>query len=345
MVATFGAGLFTGLAPAAGLTGPWLPAALVAAAALGYLILLSTWECPLDTVKGPVRRVVFGVAVGGRLAAAVAVAGTFGRYSTPASPATGALLLTVVVTAVAVAAPRLPVAVVRAGAVVVLLVLVLVAVSCFAIAPEPLAVAVSQGGGGLLEFVAGVGLLTVCFLGASPTGRPVVDVELPPIDADGAGRTGSSGQVVRRSGGLAWIGGRVGLAVLVGLVLVVCSAVAAGALRQLGAARLAVSPAPLVDALAAADAAALEPLLLTGVAVGCAFVLLGVLRGLTYAARGVPAVRVAVAAGIVVAAGSVGGSVAGGVVVTPVAALVTAAALLSSDALLRYVAVRHQRIG
>ena len=56
-------------------------------------------------------------------------------------------------------------------------------------------------------------------------------------------------------------------------------AVAGAALHQLGGPRLAASTAPLRDALAAADASALAPLLTAGVAVASLFALLDVLAG------------------------------------------------------------------
>ncbi|HWM07442.1 MAG TPA: hypothetical protein VNP92_34345, partial [Actinophytocola sp.] len=105
--------------------------------------------------------------------------------------------------------------------------------------------------------------------------------------------------------------------------------------RQLGAPRLAVSPVPLRDALAAADAVALEPLLLVGVAVGCGFALLGVLRGLGVA--GVPRVRLLGVAAALTCVGCV--------FVPPAAGLGVAAVLLLGDAGFRFVAVRHRRRG
>src|SRR5207302_1760381 len=56
-------------------------------------------------------------------------------------------------------------------------------------------------------------------------------------------------------------------------------AVGLGAYRQLGAARLALSPAPLRDTLVAADAAALMPVVAFGAAISTVPVLLLVLAG------------------------------------------------------------------
>ena len=361
VVSTFGAGLFTGLAPAAALAGPWLPAAFAFAAALGYVVVLSTSERPLDTVPVLVRRLAFGVGALGRLAAAVAVAGTVGQYVTPSSPSFGAVGSVVVVTVFVVAVPRPPVLVVRAAAVVVLGSLALVVLACFAIEPVAPAVA-ADGGGSVLGLVAGAGLLTVCFLGVAPVprGARVVDVHLPPdstaarpvaadapVAVEGTRHNATGGAPVGgarddsplefgvgRGAVRAW---RLGVLAVFAVVLVACLAVGAAVLRQLGAPRLALSPVPLLDALAAADAAALEPLVLAGVAVGSGFVLLGILRWLAAAAGGVPAVRVGIAAGIVVAVG--------GALVAPSVALAAASVLLLGDGALRLVAVRHRRIG
>lgn len=341
VVATVGAGLFAGLAPAAGLAGPWLPAALVAAAGLGLLAVLSTSDRPLETARLPVRRLVFGLRTLGRLAAAVAVAGTAGAYLTPGS-AGGAVALAAVVTVLAVLVPRPPALVVRVAAAVVLVTLALVALACFAIEPVAPAVAVSDGGN-VLGVVAAAGLLTVAFLGVAPVprGARVVDVELPGPNGGTARNSPVGGAPddspldlgVGRAALRAW---RCGVLAVFAVVLVASLAVTAGVLRQLGAARLALSPAPVVDALAAADASAVEPLVLVGVAVATGFVLWGIFRGLVVLGRGIPAPRVTVAAGVVTAMGAV--------LVSPATALVAAAVLLLGDAALHLIAVRHQRL-
>lgn len=296
VASTFGAGLFLGLAPAAGLAGPWLPAALVLAAGLGHLAVLSTSERPLDTAPLRLRRIGFVLFALGRLAAAVAIAGTFGRYATPVQPALGAVVLLLVVCVAALVS--VPAAVVRAAAAVVLACLALVVAACFAIEPVAPAVAAPRGGS-VLGTLAAAGLLSVCFFGAAPAGRD-----------------------------------RRGVAVVSAVVAVGCLAVAAAALYQVGAPRLALSPAPLVDVLAAADASALEPLLVIGVAVACGFTLLGVLRGLRV--PGIPDVRLVAAAGVATAIGSL--------LVPPDTALAAAAVLLLGDAAFRYIAVRHRHV-
>jgi APA family basic amino acid/polyamine antiporter len=123
--------------------------------------------------------------------------------------------------------------------------------------------------------------------------------------------------------------------VVLGVVLVVILAVAVGALRQLGAPRLALSPAPLRDALAAADATTLTGLLTVGVLVACAFALAGALgrvKTMLATRHAVPGTAVA---------GALAG--AGAVLVDPVTALVAAAALLLVEPVLRVVASGPRR--
>lgn len=293
VAASFGAGLFLGPTQAASLAGGWLPLAALLGVLVGGAAVLSTWDHPLATVPSSLRRFGFALSTLARLAAAVALAGTVAVYLTPFAA------LAVVVVATLLAAVGAPPVAVRVAAVVVVGVLLLTVIACFAIAPVAPAVAVPDGGS-----VAGVlgaaGLLAVCMFGAAP-GSP--------------------------DRGWRW-----GRFLVVGVVGVVVLGIVVAVVRQLGAARLAISPAPLRAALDAADAGALQTLLLIAVVVGCGFSLLAVLRGLP--AGGVPHVRVVVAAGIVTA---------GGVLLIPAtAALAGAAVLLLGDSAFRLVAVRHQ---
>lgn len=251
-----------------------------------------------EHVSGPVAP---ALGVLGRLCAAVATAGTFGAYVLADRPQVAAVGLVVVVTAVVLLAPPLPPFVARVAAGLVLAVLVVVAVACFTIAPEPLAVAPppdSPGTAAPLGLLPAAVLLYVCFAGA-PTERRE----------------------------------RVGV---LGIVLVVCLAVAVGALRQLGGQRLALSRVPLLDALGAADATSLSLLLALGVTVGCAFALRGILgdvRDLAPVGRR-PAVTVGLAAVL---------TVLGAVLVEPTHALVGAGVLLLVEAGFRMLAGRRRR--
>jgi len=290
VAASLGAGLFLGLGPAASLAGGWLPAAVVLAALVGGVAVVSTSERPPETLPVPLRRFGFALAMLARLATAVAIAATVEVYVSPLA----ALGFVVVVTAVA--AFGVPAPVVRAGAVAVLAVLAVVVAACFTIAPVAPAVPVPDGGS-VPGVLAAAGLLTMCFFGA---------------DA-----------VPARRGGVV---------AAVAVVAVVSLAVALAALHQLGAARLGISPAPLRAVLGAADATAIERLLVAGVVVACGFALLAVLRGVRV--EGVPPVRLAVVAGAA--------AMFGIVLIEPVPALVSAAALLLGDAVFRAVAVRHR---
>ena len=296
VAASFGAGLFLGLAPAASLAGRWLPAAVALAAVVGGLAVLSIRERSLTTASAPVRRLGFALETLGRLVAGVAIAGTVASYL---SPFAAAVLVVVVVAAAEV---EVPPALHLVAAVVVLAVLGIVVAACFTIDPVAPAVAAPDGGS-VVGVLAAAGLLTVCFAGTDAATRP---------DA-------------------AQVPARRGVVVALGVVAVVCLAVAFAALRQLGAPRLAASPAPLRDVLAAADATAISRLLVVGVVVGCGFALLGVVRGLR--APGVPRIRLAVAAGLV--------AVLGALYVPPTAALAGAAVLLLCAAAVRAVAVRR----
>jgi APA family basic amino acid/polyamine antiporter len=295
VAASVGAGLFLGLAPAASLAGRWLPAAVLLAALVGGVAVVSTSERPPETLPAPLRRFGFALAMLARLAAAVAIAATAEVYVSPLA----ALVLVAVVTVLA--AVGVPPVAVRVAAVAVLAVLAVVVAACFTIAPVAPAVTASDDGSAL-GVAAAAALLTLCFFGADAAAAP---------------------------------GRRRGVVVAVVLVAVVCLAAALAAVHQLGAARLGVSPAPLRAALGAADASAIERLLVAGVVVACGFALLAVLRGLRVA--GVPQVRLAVVGGAAAAFGVL--------LIQPVPALVSAAVLLLGDAVFRAIAVRHRPAG
>lgn len=372
VAASFGAGLFLGPTQAASLAGGWLPLAALLGVVVGGAAVLSTWDRPLETVPLSLRRFGFALSTLARLAAAVALAGTVAVYLTPfaalavvvvatalaavgvppvvvrvaAVVVMGVLLLTVIACfAIAPVAPA--VAVPDGGSVAgVLGAAGLLAVCMFGAAPVAPGGGEDTGGGGApgdadLE---GDGVLG-CRMsgggmprGGGPAGRAAGGGVLEAGGGAGDGPVGGAteGDWGRASGdaggGDTWRWGRF---LVVGAVGVVALAVVVAVVRQLGAARLAISPAPLRAALDAADAGALQTLLLIAVVVGCGFSLLAVLRGLP--AGGVPQLRVVVAAGIVTA---------GGVLLIPAsAALAGAAVLLLGDAAFRLVAARHRMGG
>jgi APA family basic amino acid/polyamine antiporter len=290
----FGAGLFLGLAPASALAGWWLVAGMVLAAAGAVLFALSTPD------KKP-GSVVLSLGILGRIAAAAAVAATFGRYVVPDQPEVGGVVLVVAVAAVVLLAPPLPPAVDRVAAAVVVAVLVIVAVACFTIAPVAPPVTPGPdvaGADAPLGLLPSAVVLFVCFVGGRTTRR------------------------VRPA--------------VIGVVLVVSVAVAIGALRQVGGERLAVSPAPLREVLAAADAASIDGLLAVGVTVACVFALRACLTDIRDIAPGgrSPVAAVGLAAGV---------AALGALVLNPEHALVGAAVLLLGEAAIRVLPGRRDR--
>jgi basic amino acid/polyamine antiporter, APA family len=240
------------------------------------------------------------VGILGRIAAAAAAATAFGRYVLPGRPEIGAVTLLVVVTAVVLLAPPLPGVVERVAAVVVIGVLVLVAVSCFAIAPVDLAVAPPADAAGADNPVGLLPAAILLFLAF----------------------TGSPSEVRRER-----------LAV-VGIVLVVSLVVAIAVLWQLGGERLALSPAPLRDALAAADASGVDGLLALGVTVSTVFALRGVLTDVRDVA---PSRRPQVVAFAAAAAAL------GALLLAPEYTLAGASVLLLGEAVIRLLNARRDR--
>lgn len=186
-----------------------------------------------------------------RLAAAGAVAGTCGEYLTPGRPLAGALGLLVVVAAVEYLVPDPPALALRLAVGAVLAVLVVFVVACFALGP--------------------------------PGNEPV-----PPGLAgatDLAGVPAAAALMAVAFGGLP--GGRARFGVL-GVVAVLAAATSVAALYQLGGGRLAVSPVPLRDALAAAAGSPIDGLLTSGVVVGCGLVLYRLLPAVRAEVTGAP---------------------------------------------------------
>jgi basic amino acid/polyamine antiporter, APA family len=252
--AMIGAGLFAGLATASSLAGRWLLVAMVIAAVAAACCCCST--CDQSGVfpgsGGGYRytreqlgrwpgRMAGGLYLASRAAAAAALAACFGAYMAPDRPtvaALGVLVLAVVADAVGVRSPR---ALTRALTVFVLVVLALVVAACFAIAPPPpTGVPLPAGTPGLDdpgELLPAAGVLFFAFLGFERVTAPGADQAVP-----------SRRRLL------------VVIPVLLAVALGTYLAVGAAVLRQLGPTRLAVSSAPLRDALDAADASALGPL-------------------------------------------------------------------------------------
>ncbi|HEX5118887.1 MAG TPA: amino acid permease [Pseudonocardiaceae bacterium] len=266
--AMLGAGLFAGLSPATGLVGRWLPLALVIAAVPAAMSCCSTGD-QAGVFPGPgggyrytreqlgrwPGRIAGGLYLAGRAAAAAALAGCFGAYLDPNHPVLPALVLLAAVLAADALGLRPTPTVVRTLTVVVLVVLALVVVACFAIPPPPpTGVAPPAGTPGLDDatgLLPAAGVLFFAFLGfeqvTTGNGRP------------------------RRP--------RVVIPVLVAVALATYLVVAFAVLRQLGPTRLAVSAVPLRDALDAASAAPLDPVVTVAAMVATALGLLLVVGG------------------------------------------------------------------
>jgi basic amino acid/polyamine antiporter, APA family len=271
--ATIGAGLFAGLAPASSVAGRWLLLAMVISVVLAAFCCFSTADQSASTPGsgGGYRytrdqlgrlpgRVAGWLYLASRAGAAAALAGCFGAYVAPDRP----LLATLGVLVLAVAADSVglrPSTVVTRWLVgFVLVVLALVVAACFAIAPPPPTGVVPPAGTPGLDSVRGLlpatGVLFFAFLGFER------------VTAPGADQTGWSPRRLR-----------VVVPVLLLVVAGTYLAVGAAVLRQLGSTRLAVSTVPLRDALDAAAAGSLDPLVTVAAMVATGLALLYVVGG------------------------------------------------------------------
>ncbi len=206
----------------------------------------------------------YWIGVFGRVAGASAIAGTFGAYVVPAHPGPAAVVFIAI--GVGLTSVNWEQSLSRVALAIVLGVLAVFVAACFAIAPPGEAVAVPSGTPGTPDaggIPAATALMFFCFLGFHRAKRR-------------------------------WL--------TIGVTLAVYLAVAGAALYQLGGPRLALSSAPLRDALAAADASGIDTVLAVGVAVATLLALLGVLGDLRGGKRGrvlTPLAGVAAAVGAV----------------------------------------------
>lgn len=257
--ATLGAGVFTGFAPAAALAGPWLIPGLVLAAVTALCCAFSTADqhraypdapggyAYIRNQLGPwPARIGASAHLVGRAGIAAALAGMFGAYVVPEYRVAAALGLIVVVTALGVAGFEWSARLSMAAVGVVVGVLALVVLVCFSVAPpENPVVGDGVGGGPGFDGLMGASLLLfTAFVGFERVTAP------------------QRGDRVFSARALHFA-----VPVVIGVVLVVCIAVCVAVLRQLGPARLALSPAPLRDALIVADGRWLLPVLGFGAAV------------------------------------------------------------------------------
>jgi len=267
LAAMLGAGIFAGLAPAARVSGTWLLAGLVLA---GLLAVGYGWRYAIEPGNQALsisdKPGLLGTL--GRVAGASAIAGTFGLYVLPQHPLPAAIGVIVVTAALTLAGVRPSGTVVGILVALVLAVLVVFVAACLAIAPAGQVVAAPAGSPGtdrLAGLPAATALMFFGFLGFERAG------------------------------------GRTTRVVAIGVALAVYLAVGYAALRQLGGPRLASSPTPLRDALAAADASGIDAVLTVGAAVATVLALLGVFADLRRGTnRAVPP-----AAALLAAAGTV----------------------------------------
>ncbi|GLZ42671.1 hypothetical protein Acsp05_62950 [Actinokineospora sp. NBRC 105648] len=258
--AALGAGALLTIGPAAGAAGWWTLAALPLAALVALLTAVSFADLAAQSGPGGIPahvtarlgewpgRLAGVLDLSGRLVAGAAVAGAAARYLLPGAPGVAAAgLVAVVVAPAAMKVAPAPTLLRVAGLVTIVTTLLFVTTG---LAIEPVVQAVSAPAGtpgtddptGLLT---AAGVLFFGFLGAERAGGPRARVGVVAV-------------------------------VLAGLGYLLVAFVA---LRHLGGARLALSPTPLRDALAAADGSAIDPLLTLGIAVGAVLALHVLLTG------------------------------------------------------------------
>jgi basic amino acid/polyamine antiporter, APA family len=254
--AMVGAGVFTGFAPAAAVAGPWFLPGLLLAAVTALCCAFSTADqyraypdapggyAYIRNQLGPwPARIGASAHLVGRAGMAAALAGMFGAYVVPEHRVVAAVGLIVVTAALGAAGIRWSAGLSVAAAGVVLGVLALVVLVCFSVAPPENPV-VSGDGPGFDGVMGASMLLFTAFVGFER------------VTAPRGGDQVFSARVLRFA-----------VPAVIGVVLLVAIGVGAAVLRQLGSARLALSSAPLRDALIVADGRWLLPVLAVGAAV------------------------------------------------------------------------------
>ncbi|SHF45857.1 hypothetical protein [Streptoalloteichus hindustanus] len=274
-----GAGVFLGPAPAAALAGRWyLPALLLTALATTCFVVgsagASAWHAEpagsyayIRDQLGPVPgRMAAALVLAGRCAAAAAIAGALANYLLPAQPTVAAVALVALGTAFNASGRRLG----RWSRLPVLLVVVvlgLVVVTAFAIDPPAMTPVAPPGEPGADDVRGMAAAAAVAFFHFAGFERLTSPLAL-------AGRFPQ--RVLR-----------IALPLVVLVALAAQLVVGAALLRQLGPARLAISPAPLRDLLVAADATALEPLVVLAAVAAMAPMLVVALAGVRASASSV----------------------------------------------------------
>ncbi|WP_192827150.1 APC family permease [Actinopolyspora erythraea] len=262
--AMLGAGVLLAPAPATAIAGPWVPLAVPVAVVTAWCAALAV-RCQAESYRTPgagyvgVRdklgtvpgRIAAGTGLFGHAAAMAAVAGAAARHL-PTPQSLTAVSLPLFAVFVSTAGLRIRGAAGWLWLVPPLAAVAVVITACLTITPVDSPAAPANGP---LAVTGAAGVLFLAFAG----------FERLSVPARGTGRSLSA--VVGRA--------LPTVLLVVGVVLTVLLSVL---LYQLGSARLALSPAPLLDALRAADAAALTSGVGLGVALAAFPVLLAVLE-------------------------------------------------------------------
>ncbi|WP_188991636.1 amino acid permease [Saccharopolyspora thermophila] len=259
-----GAGVFTGLAPAAAAAGPWsvLGAAI---ALLAAVCAASSSAFQSSAYRGPgaayacVRarmgllpaRIGASAFLAGQVAALAAIARVLGDFVLPTAASQVAAAAVLLVVLAATAGLRIRGAAAWLWIALTLVVLGLVVVICFAIDPVPPMPVGAAPVDSAVGITGAAGMLFFAFLGFERLTAPADEQER-----------------------FRWAVVKRGTAAALVVVAVVLLVVDAALVHQLGWSRLALSPTPIRDVLGAAAAADLAPLVGVGAAVALLPVLL-----------------------------------------------------------------------
>jgi len=269
LAAMLGAGVFIGPASTAAAAGQWLLAGVAVAALIAWCDAHRAAARPPGTPGTPIARVAAHAALAARLLAGAAIAGAFGAYVVPGSQRTAAVFAILLTAALVIAGCRPPPALLAVSTGLVVVVLALVAAVCFAIDPVradvPTLPAATPGLDDPASIPLAAGIALFWFAGH-----------------------GRAGQASASAGRSAPTAARLGWRVAVPVAAVIYLVVAAAALYQLNGPRLALSPAPLRSALAAADGSALVPAVIVAAAIATLSALFAVIDALRPATEGWP---------------------------------------------------------
>lgn len=263
-----GAGVFLGLAPAAAGAGTLLLLGLpISALTASCWALVSAHQSSAYRGPGPSyactrsrlgvlpARVGASAHLAGQVAAMAAIAETVGTYLLPASASGVAAAAVLLVVLASTAGLRIRGVAAWMWLALTVAVFVAVAAVCFAIEPVGTTMTGQPLGDHAVGITGSAGVLYFAFLGLDRLTAPVQERDR-----------------------FAWKSIRRGVIVSVVATTVLCALFAVALLHQLGPQRLALSPVPVIDALGAAAATELRPLVGVAIAVAMLPVLLGALE-------------------------------------------------------------------